>query len=62
MSSAELKQLLNALEERNIGLNSDDVAWAFESAGTKPAIEFWVRQYLNNASLLSTEERALCVF
>lgn len=59
MSSAELNQLLSALEERNIGLNSDDVAWAFESARTKVGIESWVREYLSPHSLLTAEEQAL---
>lgn len=61
MPSDELYTLLHALEERNISLGSDDVAWAFESARTKDDAEAWVREYLKPACLLTSEERLLYV-
>ena len=62
MAPAELQLLLQALEERSFSLGADDIAWAFDSAGTKDKINHWVRDYLNPTSLLTTEERALYVF
>lgn len=61
MASAKLQHLLQVLEERNVGLVSDDVAWAFESAGTRDVMESWVQEYLQPVSLLTTEEKILCV-
>lgn len=59
MAGTELQRLLQTLEERNIALGTDDVAWAFDSARTKDDIESWTREYLKPESLLSTEERKL---
>lgn len=61
MSSDGLLLLLQTLEERNIGLGSDDVAWAFESARTRDDAESWVREYLKPACLLTSEEKLLYV-
>jgi len=59
MASIELELLLRALEERNVELGPDDVAWAFESAATKGDVKTWVREYLHEPSLLTVEEKAL---
>jgi len=61
MTSPELMQLLNVLEERDIPLTHDDIAWAFESPRTQQQITQWVHQYLSPATLLTKEELHLYV-
>ena len=61
MTSPELMQLLNVLEERVIPLTHDDIAWAFESPQTQKQITQWVHQYLSPATLLTKEELHLYV-
>lgn len=60
-TSPELARLLRVLDDRNVGLGRDDVAWAFESVNVKDAIASWVQEYLSPATLLTREEAALLV-
>lgn len=55
----ELKTLLRVLEERDIPLNADDVAWAFESSKTKDSAASWVQEFLQPQTLLTKDELAL---
>ena len=61
MASPELQRLLRVLDEREIGLGQDDVAWAFESSETRDAITSWTSEYLSPVTLLTSEELALFV-
>ena len=56
----KLRQLLRVLDERDIALGQDDVAWAFDGS-SKAEIETWVTEYLSPSSLLTREELTLCV-
>ncbi|GAB7364809.1 hypothetical protein MBLNU230_g5604t1 [Neophaeotheca triangularis] len=56
MPRNELDQLLQALKERNIPLNHDDVAWAFAAEHTKAPVQDWAREYLSSQNLLTNEE------
>ncbi|KAF2161985.1 hypothetical protein M409DRAFT_27711 [Zasmidium cellare ATCC 36951] len=56
MAPPELDILLRALSERDIPLNGDDVAWAFETAGTRDKATDWVKQHLHSTTLLSKDE------
>lgn len=56
MASKEMYHLLRVLDERDLGLGRDDVAWAFDSAETKRQIETWVQDYLQLPTLLTKEE------
>lgn len=59
MPSSELQLLLRVLDERDIPLGRDDVAWAFESSQTADETRAWVREYLSDSCLLSKEELTL---
>ena len=59
MASIELQRLLRVMDDRNIGLGRDDVAWAFESPKTNEDVKSWVREYLSPATLLTSEELTL---
>lgn len=61
MAGKELDVLLCALEERDIDLDRDDVAWAFEAPETGAAVREWVQHFLSPACLLSREEWRLSV-
>ncbi|KAK5133818.1 hypothetical protein LTR08_007248 [Meristemomyces frigidus] len=50
-----LRHLIRVLDERDVRLGHDDVAWAFEGS-TRSEIETWVQEYLSPASLLTHEE------
>ena len=52
----ELQQLLRSLDERDIALGHDDVAWAFEHEESEPVIRTWVQEFLSPGTLLSKEE------
>lgn len=56
---AELKTLLRVLEERDISLGADDVAWAFESSKTRDSASSWVQEFLQPSILLTKDELAL---
>lgn len=56
--SKELRQLLRALDEGDVSLGQDDVAWAFD-ASTRSEMETWVHEYLSPACLLTHEELTL---
>ncbi len=60
-TSPELSRLLRVLDDSDLGLGHDDVAWAFESVNTKDSIASWVQEYLSPATLLTREEAALLV-
>jgi hypothetical protein len=60
-TSPELARLLRVLDDRDLGLGHDDVAWAFESVNKKDALVSWVQEYLLPATLLTREEAALSV-
>lgn len=57
MSTAILPQLLAALDEREIALNCDDVAW--ESPQTEERMAEWAETYLSPDTLLTREELIL---
>lgn len=56
MASNELDALLRALRDRDIPLNEDDVAWAFEGSQTRPGATKWVQEYLRPATFLTKDE------
>jgi hypothetical protein len=56
MAAKELFQLLRILDERDIPLGRDDIAWAFDAASTREQVQTWVKQHLTPASLLTKEE------
>lgn len=56
MAPNELETLLRVLAERDLPLNEDDVAWAFEGAGTRDKAAEWVRQHLHSTTLLTKDE------
>lgn len=60
-ASPELVRLLRVLDDRDVGLGPNDVAWAFDSVNTKDSIASWVQEYLSPATLLTREEAALLV-
>jgi hypothetical protein len=53
--------LLSVLNEHDISLGSDDVSWAFASAKTREEIINWVKEYLQEHTLLSKDEATLFV-
>jgi hypothetical protein len=55
------EHLLNVLKERGIGLGSDDIAWAFASSKTRDQAIAWVKEYCQDATLLTANELALYV-
>ncbi|KAK5119601.1 hypothetical protein LTR85_007430 [Meristemomyces frigidus] len=57
LASPKMQHLLRVLDERDIPLGFDDIAWAFEGA-TRDEVETWVREYLSPSSLLTKEELA----
>jgi len=57
----ELQRLLHVLNERNIGLGHDDLAWAFEETATAEELTKWVNEYLSPHNLLTLEELHLYV-
>ena len=61
MASKELYHLLRILDERDIALGRDDVAWAFDSLVTRDEVRSWVQEYLTPACLLSKDELRLSV-
>lgn len=56
MASKELYHLLRVLDDRDLGLGRDDVAWAFDSPETRSKTESWVHDYLQAPTLLAKEE------
>jgi hypothetical protein len=50
------EHLLAVLKERGIALGSDDVAWAFASNKTRDQSIAWVKEYLQDATLLTKDE------
>lgn len=56
MASNEMDALLRALRDRDIPLNEDDVAWAFEGSQTRPGATKWVSEYLRPATFLTKDE------
>lgn len=62
MAPTELQHLLQVLNDRDIGLGHDDVAWAFQSWGTQNEAKGWVQEYLTPPTLLTKEELILCAF
>jgi hypothetical protein len=54
--AASLANILSILEERDIALGSDDVAWAFERPETKKALTAWANEYLTSETLLTKDE------
>jgi hypothetical protein len=51
-----LSNILSILEERDIALGRDDVAWAFERPETKESLTAWVNEYLTPETLLTKDE------
>ncbi|KAF7198276.1 hypothetical protein HII31_00015 [Pseudocercospora fuligena] len=58
MALTEMRDLIQALSDRNIDLGEDDVAWAFEGSKTRKNATQWVQEYLQPATLLTKEELA----
>lgn len=56
-----IQVLLETLADHDVKLDSNDVAWAFESPQTEGAIESWVKENLGPGNLLTREEHQLCV-
>lgn len=54
-----LERLLVVLNDRDISLGRDDVAWAFESAKTGNEARAWVDKYLGEETLLTRDELEL---
>jgi hypothetical protein len=54
--SSLLSNILSILEERDIALGRDDVAWAFERPETKESLTAWVNEYLTPETLLTKDE------
>lgn len=50
------EHLLAVLKERGIPLGKDDVAWAFASPQARDDIVAWVKEYLQQDTLLSNDE------
>lgn len=50
------EHLINVLKERGIPLGDDDVSWAFASGKTRDQSIAWVKEYLQDATLLSKDE------
>ena len=61
MVSSALDQLQQALQERNIQLNRNDIARAFNSNETKNELVDWTKEFTSPECLLTSEERALFV-
>lgn len=57
-----LSHLLAILEERDIPLGRDDVAWAFERPDSSRGLTAWIAEYLTPATLLSKGELQLYGF
>ncbi len=53
---SELGHLLRVLDERDIPLGQDDVAWAFDHQETNSEIASWVQEYIYPPTLLTKEE------
>ena len=53
--------LLNVLNERDISLGSDDISWAFASDKTREELISWIKEYLQEHTLLTKDEAALFV-
>ncbi|CAK4033213.1 Hypothetical predicted protein [Lecanosticta acicola] len=51
-----MEALIRALRNRDIPLNEDDVAWAFEGTQTRRDASKWVQQYLRPSTLLTKDE------
>ncbi|KAI5366651.1 hypothetical protein Slin14017_G042910 [Septoria linicola] len=56
MASPDMRLLLHVLQERNIPLGEDDIAWAFEGKKTRDDATAWVKEYLGSSTLLSRDE------
>jgi hypothetical protein len=56
------EHLLNVLKERGIGLGSDDISWAFASSKTRDQSIAWVKEYLQDATLLTKDELKTWVY
>ena len=50
------EHLLTVLKERGIELGSDEVSWAFSSNKTRDQSIAWVKEYLQDATLLTKDE------
>jgi hypothetical protein len=50
------EHLLTVLKERGIPLGSDDISWAFASAKTRDQSIAWVKEYLQDVTLLTNDE------
>jgi hypothetical protein len=50
------EHLLTVLKERGIVLGSDDVSWAFASNKTRDQSIVWVKEYLQDVTLLTKDE------
>lgn len=61
MAAPELDRLLRVLEERDIDLDRDDIAWAFQSPRTLETVTSWIHNCLSPATLLTREELVLSV-
>lgn len=61
MVSAGVQYLLRVIEERDVPLGHDDIAWAFEGA-TQYEVESWIQEYLGPSSLLTKEELTLYTY
>lgn len=57
--SSLLQELLSILEERDIPLGSDDIAWALERPATKKALSSWMAEHLTSKTLLTKPELQL---
>jgi hypothetical protein len=53
--------LLSVLNERDISLGSDDISWAFSSDKTREELINWIKEYLQEHTLLTKDEAALFV-
>lgn len=59
MPPTELETLLRVFSEREIELNANDAAWAFDNAAIRDKAADWVKQHLHSTTLLSKDELKL---
>ncbi|KIW05942.1 uncharacterized protein PV09_03132 [Verruconis gallopava] len=52
-------KLLTVLQARGIPLGLDDIQWAFDADVTRKEAAAWIEEYLNEATLLTREEKEL---
>lgn len=53
--------LLSVSKDRGLALGSDDIAWAFSSSKTRDKTIAWVKEYCQEATLLTADELKLYV-